>query len=100
MSGRKEIVFICSLVSSDKILERICRLAETDIKFLAASSNIKLEVADANDFTDASYIAVFSKYVTLEYELMATQSHSNHDSKAVYARLTFETYFSNAVEKG
>lgn len=99
MSGWKGIVFICSFDSSDNVLEQICRRAETDVELLAATSNIALKVADANNFSQASFIAVVDKFVTLEYDLMATQNRGNYDSKAVYARLAFETYLSNAVEK-
>lgn len=99
MSGWRGIVFICSYDSSDKVLEQICRRAETDIELLAASSNVLMKIADANNFVNASFIASLENYVTLEYELMATQSPGSYDSKAVHARLTFKTYLSNAVEK-
>ncbi len=99
MSGWKGIVFICSYDSSDKLLEQICSRAEKDIKLLAESNNVPLKIADANKFSRASLIATANNFVTLEYELMATQSRGKYHSRAVHARLSFETFFSNAVEK-
>lgn len=73
MSGWKGIVFICSFDSSEKLLEKICHRAITDIELLAASNNVELKVAEANDFFRASIIALTNEFVTLEYDLMATQ---------------------------
>ncbi len=99
MSGWKGIVFICSFDLSDKVLEKICHRAETDAELLAASHNIALKVVDENNFGDAAYFAALNKFVTLEYKLRATKS-GNYDVKAVHARLTLGTFFSNGIEKG
>ncbi|MDZ7753857.1 MAG: hypothetical protein U5S82_19980 [Gammaproteobacteria bacterium] len=99
MAGWKGIVFICSIDSSDKVLEKICRRAETDIELLAASNNVPLKVVDANKFAHAVFFASANDFIILEYELMATQSRGNYDAKAVHARLTFEAFYLNAIEK-
>ena len=98
MSGWKGIVFVCSFDASDKVLESICQRAVTDIELLAASNKVELKVAEPNKFEQAALIATANKFVTLEYELVATQGGSEFDAIAIYARLAFEAVYSNAVE--
>lgn len=100
MSGWKGIVFICLFDSNDKVLQKICRRAETDIELLAANNNVALKIANANDTRQAAYIAGADKYITLEYDLMATQIRNDYDVQAVHARLRYEIVYSNAIEKG
>jgi hypothetical protein len=99
MSGWKGIVFVCSFDSGDKVLEKICDRAVTDTELLAASHKVNLKVVEANKFEQATFVAGVNKFVTLEYELIATQGVGQFDAKAIHARLTFVVFYSNAVEK-
>ncbi len=95
-SGWKGIVFICSYDTKDKVLEKICQRAITDIELLSASNKINLKVIEANNTYKASFKAEINKFVILSYSLLATEGQN----KAVHARLAFTTFYSNAVEKG
>ncbi len=83
LMGWKGIVFICSFDTNDKILERICQRAISDIELLTAANKVNLKTAKSNDFATASFIANRNQYVTLEYELMATQTQGQYDAKAI-----------------
>jgi hypothetical protein len=52
-----------------------------------------------NNFFRAASLAGANEFVTLEYELMATQESGQFDVKAIHARLAFEEFYSNAAEK-
>ncbi|MCX2780607.1 DUF3164 family protein [Microbulbifer thermotolerans] len=99
MSGWKGIVFVCSFDSNDKVLEKICERATSDIKLLAAGNKIDLKIVESNNFFEAALIASLNKFVTLEYSLTATENSGQFSVKAIQARLAFKVFYSNAVEK-
>lgn len=96
--GWKGIVFVCSYDAKDKTLDAICQRAITDIELLAAANKVTLKAARGNDFDTAAFFAVNNGYIKLSYNLMATPTADGY-SKAVHARLVFETYYGDAVEK-
>lgn len=100
LSGFKGIVFVCSYDSSDKDLERICQRAVTDIELLGANNKVNIKIAEANNFFQSMSIANVDDFVTLEYEISATQNNDQSDTKAVHAHLSLETYYSQAIEMG
>jgi hypothetical protein len=99
MSGWKGIVFVCSFDSGDKILEKICDRAVIDTELLAASHKVNFKVVEANKSGDEVFFSAVNKFLTLKYELIATQGVGQFDTKAIHARLTFVVFYSNAVEK-
>lgn len=100
LSGFKGIVFICSYDANDKTLERICQRAVTDIMLHGASNKVNIKLAEANNFVESMSIANDDDFVTLEYEITATQNNEQFDTIAVHAHLSLEIYYSQAIEKG
>ena len=94
-SGWKGIVFICIFDPDDKTLNKICQRAISDIELLAAAYKVELETSKNNLVTIISH----EDYVVLEYDLMATKSSIQYDTKAIHARLSFINYYTNAVQK-
>jgi len=103
-SGWKGIIFICIYNKDDKVLERICQRATSDIDLLAAATKVNIKFAKSNDFAATLYsisngqYKSYEQYVTLEYSLIATSPSSQNEAKAIHGRLTFTKYYSNAVE--
>jgi len=98
-SGYKGIVFICSFDSTDKTLEKISKRAITDIELICSANKINLKVINNNDHYSASYYATLNQYLLLQYYLMATNTEGQYEAKAVFGELSFEIFYSNAIEK-
>lgn len=97
-SGWKGIVFVCAYDREDRVLAEICLRGTSEIELLAVAAKVSLKVAEPNNLEQASFMAALNKFVTLEYELMATKTINSYDPKAVHGRLVFEVFYSNAVE--
>ena len=98
-AGWNGIVFLCEFDDADTLLARICDRARTDLNLLAATHRISVEVAKPNAIQHAAFIAAADNRVTLTLYLDATKSKDDGAPKAVFARLAYETFFSDAVEK-
>jgi len=96
--GWKGVVFVCSYKKETVLLNKICQRGITDIKLLAASHSIPLYVAKDNGTSEASFQSGIKDFLILEYQLSSSQDNPTGSLLGVHGRLSFNIFFSFAVE--
>ena len=97
-SGFEGVVFMCSYDESDAVLAKICERASVDVRLLAASTNIKLELIKPNKFLLRGLVKSKKNYIGLTYRLVASRVDATASVKAIYGELSYNDYYLNAVE--
>jgi hypothetical protein len=98
-AGWKGITFICEYDERDSLLAEVCIKGTADFRFLATTADIDYYAVAPNDFRASTFRSTISDHVVLNYELHSTLNNNQHTNKAIFGRLSFIEFYTNAVEE-